>query len=149
MRTLIALMVMSSLALARPRAPKPPKPPADVGALSAAARSYLHAEDELKEQRAHEAPVTTAVVLRHFDNLHALALGFHRLERRGALRHLGEGRRTLLRHTLAQLLGESTEVTAENLGDLLSKALERRDQDLATLREVARRAFDIDAPPSS
>ena len=127
--------------------PKPIKPPADLSALLALSRDFLRAESELSAERERE-PLPTATVIAHLDKLHAIALGSQKLERRGELRHLGEGRRTLVRHGLAQLLGQTTEISSEHLGDLLSSALERRHDDLETLRAVAQKSFDFELPSS-
>lgn len=146
MRTVAAVLCLAALpAFAAP--PKRVKAPADLPSLLALSRDYLRAESELSAERERE-PLPTATVIAHLDELHAIALGFQKLERRGELRHLGEGRRTQVRHVLAQLLGQSTEIASEHMGDLLSAALERREKDLATLREVAQRSFDFELPSS-
>jgi hypothetical protein len=124
------------------------KPPADLPALLTMVHHFLEVERELAGDHTSATPLKPPVVLGHLEQLHALALGFDKLERRGELRHLGEGKRTVVRHALAELLGQSIEFSSEHMGDALQPVLEQRDRDLALLREVAQKAFDFDLPSS-
>jgi hypothetical protein len=135
MKTLALLLVMAFPALA---APKPPKPPKDVGTATAMARHYLKVDKRMAESSAPR----TVELLAHWQELHALRLGLHRLERRGDLKKLASGRRVAIRHALAQLLGDQNDVAVDN-NPKVERAHSLRTEDLFAIGEVARRAFDI------
>src|SRR4051812_36710784 len=100
MKTLALVLLMALPASAAP------KPPRDVGGATWMARHYLKVD---KKMASAAAPRTTEL-LAHWQELHALRLGLHKLERRGDLKKLKEARRTAIRHALAQLLGDQTDV---------------------------------------
>src|SRR5579859_3105462 len=100
MKTL-ALMVLMAFPAAAAKGPKPPKPPKDAGTATSMVRHYLKVD---KKMAASTAPRTVELIA-HWQELHALRLGLHRLERHGDLKKLKEGRRMAMRHALAQLLG--------------------------------------------
>ena len=134
MKTLLILL----MALPAAAAGRPPKPPKDVAAAAAMARHYLKVD---KHMAASTAP-RTAELLAHWQELHALRMGLSRLERQGNLKKLKEGRRMAIRHALAQLLGDQTDVAVDN-DPKVEKAHSRRTEDLFAIGEMARRAFDI------
>jgi hypothetical protein len=138
MRTLaISVVLLLTLpAMAKPKAPKPPK---DVPAATRMLRHYVKVEKRVVNSlRAVPAPQLVS----HWQELHALRLGLVRLEKRGELRKLKEGRRVVVRHVLAQLLGEQTDVALEN-DSKLERAHSQRSEDLFAISELARRNFDI------
>jgi hypothetical protein len=128
-------MVLSVPAAA---APKPPKPPKDVGSATSMVRHYVKSEKKL----AAAASPRTVELIAHWQELHSLRIGLARLEKRGELKKLKEGRRMVLRHALAQLLGEQNDIAVD--GDAkIERAHSQRTEDLFSISEVARRAFDI------
>jgi hypothetical protein len=136
------LALVFSISLAVPAfagaTPKPPKPPKDPGSATSMLRHYVKAEKKLA---AATAPRTVDLIA-HWQELHALRLGLSRLEKRGDLKKLKEGRRMVLRHALAQLLGEQNDIAVDN-DSKIEKAHSQRTEDLFSISEVARRAFDI------
>jgi hypothetical protein len=141
MRTLAMLVVLlvTLPAMARARPPKAPKPPKDVAAATRMLRHYVNVEKRVVNSL-HAVPSVELVA--HWQELHALRLGLARLEKRGELRKLKEGRRVAVRHALAQLLGEQTDVALEN-NTRLERAHSQRTEDLFAIGELARRSFDI------
>jgi hypothetical protein len=135
MKTLALLLMMAFPAFA---ARKPTKPPKDVGSAAAMARHYVKVD---KKMAASVAP-RTIDLLAHWQELHALRMGLHKLERRGDLKKLKEGRRMVIRHALAQLLGDQTDVAVDN-DPKVERAHAQRTEDLFAIGEMARRAFDI------
>ncbi len=132
------LLLILSLSLPAAAAPKPPKPPKDVGSATAMARHYLKVDKRMAES---PAPRTVELIA-HWQELHALRVGLVRLEHRGDLKKLKEGRRMAMRHALAQLLGDQTDVAVDN-DPKVEKAHSQRTEDLFTIGQTARRAFDI------
>jgi hypothetical protein len=130
----LALIVL----MAFPAAAAPKKPPRDVGMATAMARHYLRMD---KKMAAATAP-RTVELLAHWQELHALRLGLNRMERQGTLKKLKEGRRMAIRHALAQLLGDQTDVAVDN-NPKVERAHSLRTEDLFAIGQVARRAFDI------
>jgi hypothetical protein len=137
-----ALLVFVALApatlMASPR--RAIKPPPDASALLHEARAWVETEHAL----AATTPVQAGALVEHWEKLHALRLGFERLERRGELRHAGEARRTALRHVLAQILGERSEIDLDTAPERLQQAGRQRADDFVALARVARQAFDFD-----
>ena len=133
MKTLALILLMMA-----PAAARPPKPPKDVGSLTALTRHYIKVD---KRMAASVAP-RTADLLAHWQELHALRVGLSRLEHRGQLKKLKEGRRTAIRHALAQLLGDQTDVAVDN-DPKVERAHSQRTEDLFAIGQMARRAFDI------
>jgi hypothetical protein len=132
MRTAVVIFV-GLLALPAAARPRPIKPPREVSSLAAMCRHYIKVDRKLTTASNDE-------LLQHWEELHALRIGFVKAERRGELRKLKEGRRVSVRHALAQLLGEQNDVGVD---DKLERAHSRRTEDLFALSSLARRAFDI------
>jgi hypothetical protein len=137
-KTLALILLMVALPAAASKTPKAPKPPKDVGSLSAMARHYIKVD---KKMAASAAP-RTVELLAHWQELHALRIGLSRLDHRGDLKKLKEGRRIVLRHALAQLLGDQPDVAVDN-DPKVEKAHSQRTEDLFAIGQLARRAFDI------
>jgi hypothetical protein len=134
MRTAVVILV-GFLALPAAAKTHPVKPPRDVSSLAAMCRHYVKVERKV-------STISDDALLQHWEELHALRVGFVKAERRGELRKLKEGRRVSVRHVLAQLLGEQSDVSLG--GDAkVERAHSRRTEDLFTLQSLAQRAFDI------
>jgi hypothetical protein len=120
------------------------KPPQDVREWLRLGNKWLTEQKRLEESG--DKPVGGKEMLEHYGNLHVLRVSFERLERRGELSHLGEGRRTAVRHLLAEILGRS--LTVEHSGNALTPALgeahESSKEDVAALTGIANRRFDFD-----
>jgi hypothetical protein len=136
MKPWLALSILLSVPAVA--APKPPKPPNDPGSATSMLRHYVKAEKKL----ASATTPRTVELISHWQELHALRIGLVRLEKRGDLKKLKEGRRMVLRHALAQLLGEQNDIAVDNDAKI-ERAHSQRTEDLFSISEVARRAFDI------
>lgn len=144
MRVLVVGLLLLLPLLAGAQAPSKdgPAPPKDVSSLLRLGHKWVKTDQKLVDSG---EPVTTKVMLDHFAELHALRVAFERLERRGELNHLGEGRRVSLRHLLAQILGSALQVdgTSGVSGDRLAEAKDQNREDVQALTELASRVFDF------
>jgi hypothetical protein len=139
MKPLLMVLLMVVPASARPH-PKPVRAPRDVTSLTRMARHYVQTEQRIAGSA---DAISTNELVAHWNELHVLRVGLVQLDRRGQLKHLSPGRRVVLRHLLAELLGQITDIALDPDDVRLTHAHDVRNQDLSAVSSVARRTFDI------
>jgi hypothetical protein len=88
-------------------------------------------------------------VLEQWQRLHALRVGFERVERRGELRRLAPARQVVLRHVLAEIMSGSLELDQTGTADpRLAEARAAAEEDRSALDELAHRDFDFGPAPT-